>query len=170
MAAMTAVDSPSRSGPSAIVAFQPAHLSEIADLWVAAWTLTMPSIDFEARRGWLIDHLQGLAARGVRIEVALVATGAVAGFVTVDPSIGHLDQICVGPDWHGHGIAEALLQAARQISPSGLRLDVNADNPRAVRFYHRNGFVETGRGSNPRSGLPILMMQWLPEGEIGRSG
>jgi len=30
--------------------FVPADLTPAADLWVAGWALTMPDIDFEARR------------------------------------------------------------------------------------------------------------------------
>ena len=37
-----------------------------------------------------------------------------------------------------------------------------ADNPRAVAFYARQGFVEVGRGANPRSGLPTLVLEWRP--------
>ncbi len=47
--------------------------------------------------------------------------------------------------------------------PTGLELHVNLDNPRAVRFYEREGFVQIGEGVSPRSGLPILS---LPLGGI----
>eukprot|EP01037_Dinobryon_pediforme_P042530 gene42530-52956_t len=154
----TRTDRPSPAPLRGIYPYVPAYLPEMTDLWVASWTLTMPAIDFEARRPWLVEHLGALGDAGVRIEVAIVETGAIAGFVTVDPATGHLDQICVGPDWWGTGIAAALLAAARSIAPGGLQLDVNADNPRAVRFYLAQGFVETARGTNPRSGLPIITM------------
>ena len=100
-----------------------------------------------------------LGADGVAIRVACNAAGPM-GFVTIDCDSGHLDQLCVAPDFWGKGVSEALVADARRISPSGLHLAVNADNPRAVRFYERQGFVETGRGSNPRSGLPIVFMSW----------
>ncbi len=80
----------------------------------------------------------------------------------IDPATGWLDQIAVHPDQWGAGIAEALIGAAQRLSPTRVGLDVNADNPRAVAFYRRLGFVETGRGANPRSGLPTLMLEWRP--------
>lgn len=139
------------------------HLGPVTDLWVASWAKTMPSIDFEARRPWFVNHLREGRARGVRIRCAHVETGDVAGFVMIDPATGWLDQIAVHPDCWGAGIAEALLADARRISPERVRLDVNADNPRAVAFYEKQGFAKVGEGSNPRSGLPTLVLEWRPE-------
>jgi putative acetyltransferase len=140
--------------------YEPHHLTSMQDFWVAAWTLTLPEIDFEQRRPWLACHLESLVAEGTEIRVASIDDGALAGFVTVDPANGHLDQICVAPDWWGCGVAEALLAAAREISPDRLMLDVNADNPRAIAFYIREGFTEAGKDINSTSGLPILRMVW----------
>ena len=147
-----------------ILPFSDAFLPEMADLWVATWTATMPEIDFEARRGWLVDHLAEALDRGEAIRVAVVETGEVAGFVLIDPATGWLDQIAVGPEQRGAGIAEALLAAAREISPERVGLDVNADNIRAVAFYRAQGFEEVGQGVNPRSGLPILKLEWRRRG------
>lgn len=145
---------------SGVLPWDDAFLPELADLWVASWTRTMPRIDFEARRPWLIAHLAKALDAGQAIRVAVVETGDVVGFVLIDPATGWLDQIAVAPAQWGAGIAEALLRAAREVSPEKIGLDVNADNPRAVAFYARQGFVEVGRGENPRSGLPTLKLEW----------
>ncbi len=145
-----------------VIDFDFAHLVEVADLWVASWAKTMPSIDFEARREWFCTHLDEALRKKARIRVAVAATGDIVGFVLIDPATGWLDQIAVRPDWWGRGAAEALLEAAREISPRLIRLDVNADNPRAVAFYRRQGFREVGRGTNPRSGLPTIELEWRP--------
>jgi len=144
-----------------IAAYDPEDLGTIQSFWVASWTLTMPEIDFEARRQWLATHLESLEAEGTEIRVAHVG-GERVGFVTIDPANGHMDQICVAPDWWGRGVAEALLHAARAISPGRLMLDVNTDNARAIRFYEREGFVKTDTSVNPRSGLPVIRMVWTP--------
>ena len=68
----------------------------------------------------------------------------------------------MAPDAWGSGLARALLDEARRISPAGLGLHVNQNNPRAVRFYEREGFVRVGEGLNPRSGLPIWEYRWTP--------
>lgn len=146
----------------ALLPFVSAHLPEVTDLWVESWTRTMPTIDFEARRGWFVDHVSAAMERGEALRVAVTETGDVAGFVMIDPATGYLDQIVVGVDWWGTGIAEALVGEARRISPSLVRLKVNEDNPRAVGFYRRQGFAVTGRTVAERSGLPVLEMTWRP--------
>lgn len=148
------------AGITGITAFAENHLPAIADFWVASWAKTMPTIDFEARRPWIRAHLARLASEGVAIRVALAGDGQPVGFVTVEPASGHIDQVCVSPTHWGAGIADDLIAEAKRIAPAGLTLDVNADNPRAIAFYQRNGFHETGRGVNPASGLPILSMTW----------
>ena len=144
----------------AVMPMNDAFLPEIADLWVASWQKTLPAIDFEARRPWLIDHLDAARAAGAMVRVAVVCTGDVVGFVLIDPATGYLDQIAVHPDRWGCGIAEALIDEARRLSPERIVLDVNADNPRAVAFYARQGFREIGRGVNERSGLATVKLEW----------
>jgi putative acetyltransferase len=105
----------------------------------------------------------------------LEATGAVTlclvdaqsthrGFVVINPADGWLDQICVAPDRFGAGLGASLLSAARNVSPRLIRLDVNADNARAIRFYERVGFSRIGRGANTLSGRETIVMEWRPQG------
>lgn len=119
----------------------------------------MPEIDFEARRPWLDTHLDGLMREGAHVLVAEVG-GTPAGFVTVDPSRGHLDQLAVHPAHQGGGVADRLMKEAKSLSPAGLALDVNAGNDRARRFYARHGFEPVSTGHNALSGLPTLLLQW----------
>lgn len=146
-----------------VLPYVAAYLPEIVDLWVASWTKTMPEIDFEARRGWLVDRIAEHVGNGVHVAVAISATGDVRGFVTIDPATGWLDQIAVHPSVWGAGFAEALLAEARRVSPTRVGLDVNADNARAVAFYEKQGFARVGESVNPRSGLPTLLLEWRPD-------
>lgn len=130
----------------------------LADLWVAAWTRAMPQIDFEARRGWLRARLVERPA-GDLLLTAVDDGGAPLGFVLFDPATGWLDQIAVDPRAQGRGIAQALLAALVPHAPGVIRLDVNADNPRALAFYERAGFRPVGASTNPRSGLPTVLME-----------
>lgn len=133
--------------------------ANLVDLWVAAWRIAMPDIDFDGRRVWFDRHLDVLEGAGARILVA-EAGGLPAGFVSVDPGRRYLDQLAVHPDQQGTGVASLLIAAAKALSPAGLVLDVNRDNPRARRFYARHGFVELSAGRNPSSGLPTLRLAW----------
>src|SRR5262249_1673728 len=61
---------------------------------------------------------------------------------------GRLRAMYVAPELRGTGAAAALVAAvlvhARTLVEQ-VHLSVNANNPRAVRFYQRMGFVEYGR-------------------------
>jgi ribosomal protein S18 acetylase RimI-like enzyme len=75
--------------------------------------------------------------------------GIMGGFI---PTTGSplLVGVYVAPDFRGRdaGVADRLLQAvedwARGFSDT-LRLEVHERNPRAIRFYERHGFADTGR-------------------------
>jgi putative acetyltransferase len=140
--------------------FGEADLSALIDLWVEAWSETGFAIDFGARRGWLEAHLRALQARGVSIVVGLDAHDRPAGFVTIDPATGHLDQLCVALGERGSGLASALLDEAKCMAPGVIDLDVNEANVRALRFYEREEFKVIARGFNAQSGLPALGMRW----------
>ena len=132
----------------------------LLDLWVAAWRLTLPQIDFEARRDWLDRHLdQSLRSGSVALVAELDGDGPV-GFMAIDTRRGYLDQLVVAPVHQGSGIADLLMQAAKHLSPAVLDLDVNQDNLRALSFYRRHGFRTIAPGRNSRSGLPTLLLRW----------
>ncbi|MGQ3356924.1 MAG: GNAT family N-acetyltransferase [Phreatobacter sp.] len=143
-----------------IVPCQPALKPALADLWVAAWGRAYPIYDFETRRGWLLDRIAVMETDGTAILVALDSETP-AGFVTVHPDTGWVDQMLVGIAHQGRGVADALMAAAKRHRPAGLTLDVNADNARAIAFYRRQGFVRTGGRVNEQ-GRPIDLMAWAP--------
>jgi putative acetyltransferase len=137
-----------------------ADLTALIDLWVVAWRDTGFTIDFDARRGWLGNHLRTLCGDGAAIVVGLDADGAPAGFVTIDAKTGALDQLCVAPSERGSGLARALLDEAKRRSPGAVELEVNEANARALHFYQREGFAAVSRGTSALSGLPTLKMRW----------
>jgi putative acetyltransferase len=154
------VTAPSR----ALRDFNEGDLPALIDLWVAAWKAAGVPIDFDARRGWIENCLAVLRAGGAEIVVGLDAQGKPAGFVTIDPRSGVLDQLCVAPDERGSGLAVALMAEAKRRSPQAIELKVNEANPRAKRFYEREGFEAVGRGVSSLSGWPTLKMRWRANG------
>jgi putative acetyltransferase len=144
--------------------FAEADLPALLDLWVAAWRETGFAFDFEARRPWLDQRLHAHQASGGGIVVGLDASGRPAGFVTIDPATGYLDQLCVAPRERGSGLASALLDAAKRLAPGVVELDVNEANGRARRFYEREGFQAITRDLSAQSGLPTLRMRWTSKG------
>jgi putative acetyltransferase len=140
--------------------FVEADLPALADLWVAAWQATGMAIDFDTRRPWLDGHLRALLAEGAAILVGLDSQGGAAGFITIDPETGYLDQLCVAPQELGSGLAHAMLDEAKRRSRGFIELDVNEANSRAVRFYEREGFLFVTPGTSALSGLPTLRLRW----------
>lgn len=131
-------------------------------VWIESWTQARPEIDFSARAEWLAGLFAASLAAGAQIFVAEDEKGLV-GFVLFDPARKWLEQIAVAPRAQGRGAARALIGCAKAACPQGFGLDVNADNFRALAFYRREGFVQTGEGKNPLSGLPIVALRWTPD-------
>jgi putative acetyltransferase len=129
-------------------------------LWLQTWQQAYPSIDFAGRENWWRERWRGELVPKAEIIVAEEA-GALIGFVTIDTS-GYLDQLVVAPGHWGSKLATALVDEAKRLSPDCIRLLVNTDNIRAIRFYERNGFAHAGEDVNPTSGRPVLRMEWKP--------
>jgi len=128
-------------------------------LWQETWQQAYPAIDFAARVAWWRERWRNELVPHAAIVVAEQAN-VLIGFVTIDGR-GYLDQLVVSPDHWGSELADALVDEAKRLSPSGVTLLVNKDNVRAIRFYERNGFVHAGEDVNPTSGRPVLKMAWM---------
>ena len=130
------------------------------ELWRRTWQVAYPAIDFSARLPWWRERWRRELMPTSRIVIAETRTG-LAGFVTIDHA-GYLDQLVVAPESWAGGVAAALLDEAKALSPRGIDLKVNADNARAIRFYQKHGFMIAGADVNPRSGAPVHQMTWRP--------
>jgi putative acetyltransferase len=145
----------------ALTGFDHHHLPEMTDLWIASWQRAYPDIDFEARRSWAVDRFVSLHRDGVAFLIALDrATGQIAGFLSLDPRNGHVDQVVVAVPYWGRGVADQMLIDAKARSPGTLWLEVNADNRNAIALYVRHGFRKTGEGVNPNSSRRFDVMEW----------
>jgi putative acetyltransferase len=153
------------TGPAfTLRAYTPDDEEAAISLWLRTWQLAYPRIDFTTRVAWWRQRWHDELAPVATIAVA-EAEGQMLGFVTVDPRTFDLDQIVVAPEAWGTGVASALIAQAKRISPGGLDLHVNTDNPRAIRFYEKQGFVIAGEALNWRSGTPVYKMSWRPQKE-----
>ena len=154
--------------PRHIAPIRDAERAALLDLWVASWRATFPTIDFDARRDWFVKHLAEQEAQGADLicmfeDTAKPGERKLVGFVLIDPKTGWLDQIAVKPNSFGAGVGRELLNAAKRASPGVIKLDVNADNFRALRFYKREGFHRVGAGVNKLSGRETAVLEWRRE-------
>jgi putative acetyltransferase len=132
------------------------------DLWQRTWQLAYPALDFSARVAWWRERWRDELVGHATITIA-ERSGAMVGFVTVDPRTGYLDQLVVAPEEWGTEVGRLLVAEARRLSPAGLDLHVNLDNARAIRFYQKHGFIVSGQDQNQRSGAPVHKMSWRPQ-------
>jgi putative acetyltransferase len=139
--------------------YAPADEDAAIELWRRTWQLAYPQIDFNTRVDWWRQRWRDELVPVATITVA-EAAGQMVGFVTVDPVSFDLDQLVVAPEAWGIGVATALIDEAKRISPNGLDLHVNTDNARAIRFYEKHGFAVSGEAINWRSGAPVHKMSW----------
>ena len=131
------------------------------ELWRRTWQQHFSHIDFAGREAWWRERWRQELVPVAAIVIAERA-GALVGFVTINPKTRYLDQIVVAPEAWGSGIAAALLDEAKRLSPQGIELLVNKDNLRAIRFYEKHGFAYSGEGANPVSGKIVNKMAWRP--------
>ena len=139
--------------------YVPADEDAAIELWRRTWARHYPHIDFNARVAWWRERWRQELIPAAHVVVA-EQDGVPVGFVTVDRNTKYLDQIVVAPEHWGGGIARALLDEAKRLSPSGLELLVNKDNARAIRFYEKHGFAYAGEDKNPVSGIAVNRMTW----------
>ncbi|MBP5858620.1 GNAT family N-acetyltransferase/peptidase C39 family protein [Marivibrio halodurans] len=135
-----------RKTTGATPAIRPATLADI-DALLAVEEAAFPG-DRLSRRSF-----RHLLKRGHQATfVACDADDRPVGYAMVlfhrGTSLARLYSFALLPDWRGWGVAEALLDAAeadcRAEGIIHLRLEVRADNARALRFYERAGYEPFG--------------------------
>jgi len=129
------------------------------ELWRRTWQVHYPHLDFHTRVDWWRERWRKELVPVAQIMVAEIE-GALSGFVTIDSKAMYLDQIVVAPEHWGGGLALALLDEAKRISPKRVELLVNKDNFRAIAFYEKHGFKYSGEDKNSVSGKPVNRMRW----------
>lgn len=110
--------------------------------------LTADDIDFFESR--LLSDYFG----AVELTVATVGEVPVAFSGLAD---GKLEMLFVDQQYRGTGIGAVLLRHAITAHP-GLLVDVNEQNPQAVGFYRRFGFVTVGRQDTDGDGRPFPIL------------
>ncbi len=130
-------------------------------LWLRTWQVAYPSIDFATRVDWWRERWRSELLPVAAIVIAETGENMV-GFVTIDAATRYLDQLVVAPEYWGSGVSDALIREAKRLSPTGIDLDVNIDNARALAFYDKCGFGVASEGKNPITGRPIYRMSWRP--------
>jgi putative acetyltransferase len=142
------------------LAIRPARADEhdvLVQIWEAAVRAThdfLAEEDVERYR----SLLPGSYLPQVELQVA-ERDGRVLGFLGTS---GHrVEMLFVDPAAHGSGVGSTLLRAA-MAQHDVVELDVNEQNPAAVRFYEARGMRIVGRSATDGEGrpFPLLHLRW----------
>jgi ribosomal protein S18 acetylase RimI-like enzyme len=95
--------------------------------------LTQPSL-----RIWVMEHAGNVAGFSL-IDCAPENLG-----ISQADGIAELTRCYVAAEHHGSGAAQTLISATLAGISTPVRLTVNDQNSRAIRFYERNGFLTVG--------------------------
>jgi ribosomal protein S18 acetylase RimI-like enzyme len=89
--------------------------------------------------------------------------GQVVGYASLRGN--DLDQLYVAPGHQGRGVGSRLLQRAKELSPTGLRLYAFQRNTRARAFYEARGFIarRLSDGSGNEENEPDVLYAWMGE-------
>jgi putative acetyltransferase len=89
------------------------------------------------------------------LTVAQWAGGSPVGWIGTNGT--RVEALFVDPVAHRHGVGTALLTSATAAMPQ-VDLDVNEQNPSALGFYERHGFVRVGRSEHDDQGRPFPLL------------
>lgn len=125
----------------------------LAHIWRGAVTathgfLTAADIDFYESR-LLAEYFAMVELTVATVDGTAVGFSGIAG--------GKLEMLFVDQQRRGTGVGAVLLQQAIAAHP-GLLVDVNEQNPQALAFYRRFGFVTVDRHDTDADGRPFPIL------------
>ena len=99
---------------------------------------------------WSLGIFKNCLKVGYSCWIGEVGSAVVAyGILSVAAGEAHVMNICVAPEWRGHGFGrrmlERLMEVARYHRADMILLEVRPSNEVAIHLYHTLGFNEIGR-------------------------
>ncbi len=143
----------------AIRPYTDVDLDNVVTLWYRSWSNAFPTlIHPQPFDQWKSRFQNDYAKQGI----TWVATiqDRVVGFVVMSDCV--IVQIFVEVEMQGSGVGTVLLNHAKTLFPSGLKLTTLEQNKQACRFYEKYGFIAGAAGVNPVNGQPNIEYSWKP--------
>lgn len=133
----------------------------VVNIWRAAVDATHDFLTVEDRQAIDIEVQQFLP--NCPLWLAVDRQDLAIGFMGLADA--HLDALFIDPAFHGRGIGRQMVALALRFHPV-ITTDVNEQNPQAVAFYERLGFVRFGRSPIDDQGrpYPLIHLRLDPKG------
>lgn len=147
---------------------QPTDVSRLAEIWEAAVRATHHFLSEEDIRYFrpLVrdEYIPSLEVYGIRN-----GDGKIMGFMGLAENM--VEMLFIDPKDAGRGLGAFLITEAVKLKGKPLLVDVNEQNPAAIRFYERIGFKTIGRSELDATGkpFPIIHME-LPDSRADNIG
>lgn len=136
----------------------PSDAAVLADIWRASVRATHDFLSAEH-----FTEIEALVANHYVPHAPLwviEADGSPAGFMGLTRA--HVDALFIDPRRRAQGLGRAMIAHAQALEGS-LTVDVNEQNPQAVGFYERMGFVRHGRSALDDAGRPYPLLHMRQE-------
>lgn len=138
----------------------PTDREALVDIWLRSVQATHSFLTEQDIQSLLPPTRDYLTSDEPELWVLCSNTEEVMGFMGL--SEGKIDALFLAPEFQGRGGGRQLVQYAQQLQ-GNLTVDVNEQNPAALRFYEACGFVVEGRSELDDAGRPFpLLYMRLP--------
>ena len=127
----------------------------LVDIWLRSVRATHSFLSEQDIESLLAPTRDYLTSDEPELWVLCSGSGAVVGFMGMSGS--KLDALFLAPEVHGLGGGSRLVRYAQQLRGE-LTVDVNEQNPAALRFYEACGFVVEGRSELDDAGRPFPLL------------
>lgn len=141
----------------------PADHDALVDIWLRSVRETHTFLTEDDIQE-LLPLVRGGALAELELWVLEDDGGTLAGFMGLDDAT--VEALFIAPEFLRRGGGRMLIDHARRLKGGPLRVDVNEQNPEAVRFYERCGFTVVGRSDVDSAGRPFPLLH-MREGVRG---
>jgi putative acetyltransferase len=132
----------------------PADRDTLLDIWLRSVRATHHFLSEEDIQS-LLPLVRDVALVELELWVLCTDAGALVGFLGL--SGAKVEALFLAPEFRRCGGGRMLLDHARQLK-GVLTVDVNEQNPEAVRFYEACGFAVVGRSEVDSDGRPFPLL------------
>jgi putative acetyltransferase len=133
----------------------PADRDALLDIWLCSVRATHTFLSEKDIEEFL-PIVRDVALVELELWVLESDSGEPMGFLGMAGS--KMEALFLAPEFLRRGGGRRLVEHARRLNPGGLTVDVNEQNPDAVRFYEACGFVVERRSETDGAGRPFPLL------------